>query len=78
MLKRSNVAIFFTMITVTDIMRKKLETIEKSDSVQEAAKKMADKNVSSLISQVSYLMSLYHLPNVLSRYSDTAVFCSSM
>jgi predicted transcriptional regulator len=49
MLKRSNVAIFFTMITVTDIMRKKLETIEKSDSVQEAAKKMADKNVSSLI-----------------------------
>lgn len=30
-------------------MRKKLETIEKSDSVQEAAKKMADKNVSSLI-----------------------------
>jgi hypothetical protein len=30
------------------------------------------------ISQVSYPMSLCHLPNVLSRYSDTAVFCSSM
>ena len=30
-------------------MRKKLETIEKSASVQEAAKKMTDKNVSSLI-----------------------------
>jgi hypothetical protein len=29
------------------------------------------------ISQVSYLMSSYHLPNVLSRYSDIAVFCSS-
>jgi hypothetical protein len=31
-----------------------------------------------IISQVSYLMSSYHLPNVLSRYSDTAVFCSSI
>ena len=31
-----------------------------------------------LLSQVSYPMSLCHLPNVLSRYSDTAVFCSSM
>jgi MoxR-like ATPase len=30
------------------------------------------------LSQVSYPMSLCHLPNVLSRYSDTAVFCSSM
>jgi CBS domain-containing protein len=37
------------MVTVTDFMRKKLETIQKSDSVQEAAKKMIDKNVSSLI-----------------------------
>ena len=27
-----------------------------------------------LISQVSYLMSSYHIPNVLFRYSDTAVF----
>jgi glycosyltransferase involved in cell wall biosynthesis len=34
--------------------------------------------ISNRVSQVSYLMSLYHLPNVLSRYSDTAVFCSSM
>jgi hypothetical protein len=31
-----------------------------------------------VISQVSYLMSSYHLPNVLSRYSDIAVFCSSI
>lgn len=30
------------------------------------------------VSQVSYLMSSYHLPNVLSRYSDIAVFCSSI
>src|SRR5437764_15355737 len=32
----------------------------------------------TMVSQVSYLMSSYHLPNVLSRYSDTAVFCSSI
>ena len=36
-------------MTVRDIMRKKLETIEKMASVQESAKKMKDKNVSSLI-----------------------------
>jgi CBS domain-containing protein len=36
-------------ITVSDFMRKKLETIEASASVQEAAKKMKDKNVSSLV-----------------------------
>ena len=35
-------------------------------------------NTMAAISQVSYPMSLCHLPNVLSRYSDTAVFCSSM
>src|SRR6478672_7691273 len=31
-----------------------------------------------IISQVSYLMSSYHLPNLLSRYSDTLSFSSSM
>ncbi len=36
-------------MTISDIMRKKLETIEELASVQEAAKKMKDKNVSSLI-----------------------------
>src|SRR5262245_32059861 len=35
--------------TLRDIMRKRLETIEDSASVQEAAKKMKDKDVSSLI-----------------------------
>jgi CBS domain-containing protein len=35
--------------TVRNIMSKKLETIEESASVQAAAKKMKDKNVSSLI-----------------------------
>lgn len=35
--------------TVRNIMRKKLETIEESASVQDAARKMKDKNVSSLI-----------------------------
>ncbi len=36
-------------MTISDIMRKKLETIEESSSVQDAAKKMKDKNVSSLV-----------------------------
>jgi transposase len=31
-----------------------------------------------MLSQVSYLMSSYHLLNILSRYSDIAVFCSSI
>jgi CBS domain-containing protein len=35
--------------TVKDLMRKKIETIEESVSVQEAAKKMKEKNVSSLV-----------------------------
>jgi CBS domain-containing protein len=35
--------------TVTDLMRKKLITIEESASVQQAAKKMMDENVSSLL-----------------------------
>ena len=35
--------------TVRNIMTKKLETIEDSASVQDAAKKMKDKNVSSLV-----------------------------
>ena len=36
-------------LTVSDILRKKLESIEEMTSVQEAAKKMKDKNVSSLV-----------------------------
>ena len=36
-------------LTIRDIMEKKLETIEEMDSVQEAAKRMKDKNVSSLV-----------------------------
>jgi CBS domain-containing protein len=36
-------------LTTSNIMRTKLETIEEMASVQEAAKKMKDKNVSSLI-----------------------------
>jgi CBS domain-containing protein len=35
--------------TVKDLMRKKIETIEESASVQEAAKKMKEKNISSLV-----------------------------
>jgi CBS domain-containing protein len=35
--------------TVSDFMRKKIETIEESDSVQKSAKKMKEKNVSSLL-----------------------------
>lgn len=36
-------------ITIGDMMTKKLETIEEWTSIQEAAKKMKDKNVSSLV-----------------------------
>src|SRR5947209_1375664 len=36
-------------LTLSDILRKKLERIEEMNSVQEAAKKMKDKNVSSLL-----------------------------
>jgi CBS domain-containing protein len=36
-------------ITVSDLMRKKLVTIKESASVQEAANKMKEKNVSSLV-----------------------------
>ena len=35
--------------TIDEIMSKRIETIEESASVQEAAKKMKDKNTSSLI-----------------------------
>src|SRR5919198_234373 len=38
-----------TTVTIGDIMRKKLETIEELASVQETAKKMKDKNVISLV-----------------------------
>jgi predicted transcriptional regulator len=34
---------------ISDLMRKKLVTIEESGSVQESANRMKDKNVSSLI-----------------------------
>jgi signal-transduction protein with cAMP-binding, CBS, and nucleotidyltransferase domain len=37
------------MTSISDILRKKLETIEERSSVQEAAKKMKEKNVSSLV-----------------------------
>ena len=36
-------------LTISDILRKKLESIEETTSVQDAAKKMKDKNVSSLV-----------------------------
>jgi predicted transcriptional regulator len=35
--------------TVSDFMRKKIETIGESESVQESARKMKEKNVSSLL-----------------------------
>jgi signal-transduction protein with cAMP-binding, CBS, and nucleotidyltransferase domain len=36
-------------LTVSDFMRKRIETIQETASIQEAAKKMKDKNVSSLM-----------------------------
>jgi signal-transduction protein with cAMP-binding, CBS, and nucleotidyltransferase domain len=38
-----------TTKSIGEVMTKKLETIEMSNSAQEAAKKMRDKNVSSLL-----------------------------
>lgn len=37
------------MKQISDIMSKKVETIQKSESAKDAAKKMLDKNVSSLV-----------------------------
>ncbi len=36
-------------LTIINILRKKLESIEETTNIQEAAKKMKDKNVSSLV-----------------------------
>ena len=36
-------------ITVSDLMRKRVNTIEETASIQETAKKMKDRNVSSLV-----------------------------
>lgn len=36
-------------MSVANIMKKKLETIEEVDSIQQTAKKMKEKNVSSLV-----------------------------
>jgi CBS domain-containing protein len=36
-------------ITVSDMMTKKIETIEESSSIQDASKRMRDTNVSSLV-----------------------------
>jgi signal-transduction protein with cAMP-binding, CBS, and nucleotidyltransferase domain len=36
-------------LTVNDFMRKRIETIQNAASIQEAAEKMKDKNVSSLL-----------------------------
>jgi len=37
------------MASVSDILRKKLESVEERTSIQEVAKKMKDRNVSSLV-----------------------------
>ena len=49
MLKRSEDNIRMMTITVRDLMRKKVDTIEGTASIQETAKKMKDKKVSSLL-----------------------------
>ena len=36
-------------MTISDILRKKLESVEETTSIQEVAKKMKDTNVSSLV-----------------------------
>ena len=37
------------MASVSDVLRKKLESVEETTSIQEVAKKMKDRNVSSLV-----------------------------
>ena len=49
MLKRLEGNIRMMTITVGDLMRKKVDTIEETASIQETAKKMKDKKVSSLL-----------------------------
>ena len=49
MLKRTGDNITLMTITVGDLMRKKVDTIEELDSIQETAKKMKEKKVSSLL-----------------------------
>jgi signal-transduction protein with cAMP-binding, CBS, and nucleotidyltransferase domain len=49
MLKRTGDNITMMNITVGDLMRKKVDTIEGTASIQETAKKMKDKKVSSLL-----------------------------
>jgi CBS domain-containing protein len=49
MLKRSEDNIRMMTITVGDLMRKKVDTIEETASIQATAKKMKDKKVSSLL-----------------------------
>ena len=41
--------IIMMTLAVSDLMRKKVDTIEELDSIQETAKKMKDKKVSSLL-----------------------------
>ena len=49
-MRRRPSVVYSTMATtISDIMRKKLETIQGTASVQQAAKKMTDRNVSSLL-----------------------------
>ena len=49
-LKRAKRDVYILMtLTISDIIKKELETIEEMTSVQEVAKKMKDKKVSSLV-----------------------------
>ena len=48
-LKGQATYIIMMTLAVSDLMRKKIDTIEESDSIQETAKKMKDKKVSSLL-----------------------------
>ena len=56
----------------------KIEHIGNELTISLKSKPERNKANRELLSQVSYLMSLFHIPNVLFRYSDTAVFCSSI
>jgi CBS domain-containing protein len=41
--------VYLLMASISDILRKKLESVEETTSIQEVAKKMKDRNVSSMV-----------------------------
>jgi Trp operon repressor len=64
---------------IARILQVGIGTINRDLSfLRQQAKENIRKYIDERLSQVSCRMSLFHLPNLLSRYSDTAAFWSSI